>query len=170
MDLAPYVEQIRQQIDAAAEAGGPEAQTLAERLAAPLEAAVRLTLLEALSAAASEITVELAPGSVELRLRGREPEFAVSQPASSATPEDQGDPPPQGEPPAPEGEDGGVTRTTLRLPEHVKQRVEEAAALQGVSVNAWLARAVANSLSAQRASRQITARASGAQTYRGWVN
>ena len=35
-------------------------------------------LLDALSAAADEITRELAPGSVELRLRAGEPDFVVT--------------------------------------------------------------------------------------------
>ena len=73
MDLQPYVENLHQQLVVAAETGGPEARELVERLAAPLDAAIRLTLQDALAAAAEEITCELAPGSVELRLRGREP-------------------------------------------------------------------------------------------------
>src|ERR1700693_3412518 len=78
MDLRPYVETIHQQLADAAEAGGDEARALAERLAAPLDAAIRLALQDALAAAAAEITSELAPGSVELRLRGRNPEFEVT--------------------------------------------------------------------------------------------
>src|SRR5919106_6050666 len=78
MDLTTYVENLRHELAVAAEAGGDDARALAERLTAPLEPAVRLMLLEALSAAADEITRELAPGSVELRLRGGEPEFAVT--------------------------------------------------------------------------------------------
>src|SRR5437870_13870937 len=81
MDLNPYVENLRRELATAAEAGGEDARALAERLTAPLESAVRLTLLDALSAAADEITRELAPGSVELRLRGGEPDFVVTAPA-----------------------------------------------------------------------------------------
>ncbi len=62
----------------AAAAGGPDAQALADRLTGPLDSAIRLALLEALSDAAEEITRELAPRSVEVRLRGRDPEFTVS--------------------------------------------------------------------------------------------
>ena len=80
MDLGPYVESIQSQLEVAAEAGGEEARALAERLVAPLDAAIRLALQDALAAAAEEITSELAPGSVELRLRGREPEFVVTLP------------------------------------------------------------------------------------------
>ena len=67
MNLQLYVENLNHQLAVAAEAGGEEARALAERLVAPLEAAIRLTLQDALAAAAEEITTELAPGSVELR-------------------------------------------------------------------------------------------------------
>src|SRR4030088_1598054 len=80
MDLRPYVDNIHRQLVVAAEAGGDDARALAERLVAPLDAAIRLTLQDALAAAAEEITCELAPGSVELRLRGRDPEFVVTPP------------------------------------------------------------------------------------------
>ena len=83
MDLTPYVENLRRELAVAAEAGGEEARALAERLTAPLESGIRLTLLDALSAAADEITRELAPASVELRLRGGEPEFVASPAAFS---------------------------------------------------------------------------------------
>src|SRR5438105_14922547 len=80
MDLRQYIDGIQSQLTAAAEAGGDEARALAERLVAPLDAAIRLTLQDVLVAAAEEITCELAPGSVELRLRGRDPEFVVTPP------------------------------------------------------------------------------------------
>src|SRR5580658_6337264 len=82
MELTEHVESIRLQFAAAAEAGGVAAKAQVERLFAPLEAALRLALQDVLVAAAEEITCELAPGSVELRLRGREPEFVVSLPRS----------------------------------------------------------------------------------------
>ena len=68
MELGPYVETLRQELATAAAAGGEDARALAERLTAPLESGVRLTLLDALSAAAAEITRELAPGSVDVLL------------------------------------------------------------------------------------------------------
>ena len=80
MELRPYVDTLRQELGTAAAAGGEDARALAERLTAPLESAVRLTLLDALSAAAAEITRELAPGSVDVLLRNREPVFVVTPP------------------------------------------------------------------------------------------
>ena len=80
MDLQPYVDAVRHELNVTAAAAGDAAQDLADRLSASLESAIRLALLEALSAAAEEITGELAPRSVEVRLRGRDPEFIVSAP------------------------------------------------------------------------------------------
>src|SRR4051795_13681933 len=141
MDLTLYVDRVRRELAVAAEAGGPEALELAERLTAPLGSAFRLALLDALSAAADEITRELAPGAVEVRLRGGEPSFAVTAPAAA-----QVAPPvaPLVAPLEPEEEiadgEGATARINLRLPEQLKARIEDAAAAQGRSVNAWLTR------------------------------
>src|SRR5262245_37546469 len=81
MNLTMYVEALREQLIAAADPGGPESRAAVENLLPGLEAAMRLVLLEALSAAADEITGELAPGAVEVRLRGSDPDFVVTQPA-----------------------------------------------------------------------------------------
>jgi hypothetical protein len=80
MDLTPYIESLRRELVMVAETGSDEMRDLAERLWAPLDSMTRLAMLEALSAAADEITGELAPGSVEVRLRGRDPEFVVTTP------------------------------------------------------------------------------------------
>jgi len=130
MNLSQYVDEIRQAMLVAAENGGEETQAL--------ESTARLVLLDALSAAANEITSELAPGSVDVRLRGRDPEFVVTQ-----APSTYGDAP-LATPASPElSDDTSTTRTTLRLPDQLKGRVEEAALREGLSVNAWLVRAAA---------------------------
>src|SRR5688572_15779850 len=139
MDLQPYVDAVRHELAVAAAAGGPDAEALAERLTAPLESAIRLALLEALSEAAEQVTRDLAPGSVEVRLRGRDPEFTVSPGI-----EDLPDGPAMA---APDFEDdGGTWRVTLRLPEHLRAGVDAAARGDGLSVNAWLVRAVTGAL------------------------
>jgi hypothetical protein len=159
MNLTPYVENLRRELAVAAEAGGDESRALAERLTAPLESGIRLTLLEALSAAADEITRELAPGSAELRLRSGEPEFAV-------TPAPEDEPP---EPPAPiEVEEGEMTRINLRLPEQLKAGVEQAASRERMSVNAWLVRAAGAAL-ANEGGESRPRRGRAGQAYTGWV-
>ena len=92
MDLTSYVDNLRHELAVAAEAGGDDVRALAERLTAPLDSAVRLVLLDALSAAAAEITRDLAPGSVDLRLRGREPSFVVTPPPADHSFDEPGPP------------------------------------------------------------------------------
>jgi hypothetical protein len=169
MNLDGYLDDIHAQLEATAEAGGEEARELARRLAAPLDAAIRLAIQDALAAAADEITVELAPGSVELRLRGREPRFVVTPPPDDE-PADSASFTPLGPLPASEGDDGTVSRINLRLPEHLKARVERAADGEGLSVNTWLVRAAAGALEGSEGARRRKQRAPhGAQRYTGWA-
>jgi HicB family len=165
MDLTPYVENLRGELAIAADAGGEEARALAARLAAPLESAVRLTLLDALSAAADEITRDLAPGSVELRLRGGEPAFVVA-PAPVDEPGDD-----RAAPVVPAEEDDGETaRINLRLPGQLKAGVERAANQEGLSVNAWLVRVVAAALARDDSGRRPPHRGGRiGESYSGWV-
>jgi hypothetical protein len=159
MDLETYVENLRRELAVAAEAGGDDARALADRLTAPLEGAVKLTLLEALSAAADEITRELAPGAVELRLRSGTPEFVVTSPPADEPVEPQ---------PQPDLEEGELTRINLRLPEPLKAAVEQAASRERLSVNAWLVRAI----NAAVAGGDQPPRPRGGrigQAYTGWV-
>jgi hypothetical protein len=175
MDLRPYVDNIQRQLAIAADAGGDDARALADRLTAPLDAAVRLTLQEVLAAAADEITCELAPGSVELRLRAQGPEFVVTPPAeqtSSDLGESTDEDAPATRPVAPgvlDGDEGTMARINLRLPDQLKARVEQAASAEGLSVNAWLVRAAAAALEAPSGGRRRDRRAPrGAQHYVGW--
>src|SRR6202011_2090688 len=136
---------IHSQLAVAAEAGGEEARALAERLIAPLDAAIRLTLQDVLAAAAEEITTELAPGGVELRLRGRDPEFVVTRPPVEMPgdgPSDPSSPQAFEASRAPgDADDSAMSRINLRMPDHLKTRVEQAAGSEGLSVNTWLVRA-----------------------------
>jgi predicted HicB family RNase H-like nuclease len=134
MDLSPYLESLRRDLTATAAPGGPEISRAADLLAGSLEAAARLCLLEALSDAAAEITTRLESASVEVRLRGREADLVVTEMAAT--------PAQSGPPPTTAADGGDVARITLRLPEPLKDLVEQAAAADGISVNAWLVRAV----------------------------
>jgi len=169
MELGPYVDALRRELGTAAAAGGDETRALAERLTAPLESAMRLTLLDALSTAAAEITRDLAPGSVDVLLRNREPVFVVTappadEPASAPSPVDA-------PPPPADGEDAATARINFRLPDSLKSRIEDAAGRAGLSVNAWLVRATAaaleSSIRAESTDRAGSAR--GHQRYSGWV-
>jgi hypothetical protein len=170
MELGTYFDSLRHELLVAAEAGGEDARALAERLIAPLDSATRLVLLEAMSAAADEITRDLAPGSVEVRLRGRNPSFVVTPPPTEEAFDDTDDL----RSPAPlaraEGDEGGTSRINLRLPDSLKLRAEEAADKEGLSVNAWLVRAVAAALEPDDRDGQPRRRTPrGRQSYIGWV-
>ena len=173
MELTSYVERLRGDLTAAAAAGGPEAHAAAERLALALDPATRMVLLEALSQAADEITGALDHEAVDVRMNGREPEFVVTRLESAAPPA----PPAPPEPPAaPEPEDGTTSRITLRLPESVKTRAEEAAGRVGQSLNSWLVDAVRDALDGSRVDLQVgsnritvTGEAGRRRHARGWV-
>jgi hypothetical protein len=183
MDLTPYVDSLRRELAVAAEAGGEDARALAERLTAPLESATRLALQDALSAAADEITRDLAPGSVDLRLRGRDLGFVVTPPPASQVFEDAtessfehltgvGRPASRPPPSPPDAEEGSTSRISLRVPEHLKPRIEEAASREGLSVNAWLVRAVSAALEPDDTGTGRSSRHPGVQIgqrYTGWV-
>lgn len=165
MDITPYVASLRAELANAAELGGDDARALADRLTAPLESAFRLAFLEALSAAADEITRDLAPGSVEVKLHGRDPGFLVTPPPAEPGP--AYDQPPVA-PPA--DDESSMTRINLRLSDQLKGRVEEAAARDGLSVNAWLVRAAGTALhSPAPAATEPGRLVRGAQRYTGWV-
>jgi len=161
MELGQYIGDLQRQLADAADNGTDDTRAVAERLAAGLDSAARLVLLDVLSAAVGEITRDLAPGSVDLRLRGREVEFVVSQPPVESDADD-----------APAAsvdlDDASTSRTTLRLPDTLKARVDEAAAADGLSVNTWLVRAVAAAVEPrQRRSAKRTLRTG--DNFAGWA-
>jgi hypothetical protein len=164
MDLTPYVENLRRELAVAADAGGEDTRALAERLTAPLESAIRLMLLDALSAAADEITRELAPGGVELRLRSGEPDFVVT-PAPADEPVEPA--PDESASALPEADEAATARINLRLPEQIKAGIEQAASRERLSVNAWLVRVAAAALAPDDPRPRQRGRVG--QGYTGWV-
>jgi hypothetical protein len=153
MDLTPYLEGLRRDLATAAAAGSAETQRVAELLANALEPAARLAIMDALTAVAAEVTDALDGPTVEVRLHGREPRVVVESAATEP-------------PPAPPAADdaAGTVRITLRLPESIKVRLEEAATKEALSVNTWLVRVIARALDHApnpRGGRRITGYARG---------
>ena len=149
MNLTPYVQTVRDGVSSAAALADDHTRQVAEQLGTSVESATRLALIAALSDAASTISAELAPASVEVRISGGDPEFSVSVPRSDSEPTLL--PPPAdaesvAEPVGFDGDDEPVARISLRLPTSVKVKVDEVAAAEGISGNAWLTRAVMDAL------------------------
>jgi hypothetical protein len=140
MDLSEYVEALQGRLTTAAAAGTEEVRATARLLAETLEPAVRLTVLDALSAMAAEVTAAWEGGLVDVRVRGGDPEVVV-------VPADHEEPAPAAPADDPADDDGSVARISLRLPAPLKDRAEAAAAASGLSLNAWLVRAVGSALS-----------------------
>jgi HicB family len=141
MDLSEHVDALRAHLLTAAGAGTEQTQATARLLADTLEPAVRLVVTDALSAMAAEVTAAWDGGLVDIRLRGRDPEVVV-------VPAPQADDPAPADEPSAADDDGSTARISLRLPESLKARAEDAAAAAGTSLNTWLVRAVATGLRA----------------------
>lgn len=140
MDLSPFLDQLRRDLAAAALPGGAEIRAAAEHLAAALDPAARIVLLDALVTAADELSAA-AGASVEVRLRGREVDLVVHTAPAADLPE----------PPAPPlpPDDDSTARVSLRLPETLKVQAETRAAIDGVSLNTWLVRMIATAVIAR---------------------
>ena len=77
MDLTPYVDALRDDLQAAAAAGTEQTQDTARLLSAALDPSLRLCLVDALSALAAEVS-DATDLAVEIRMHGREPQVVVT--------------------------------------------------------------------------------------------
>ena len=133
MNMSPHVDAVRADLSAAAELGDDDLRSAAARLGRALDASVRVRLQEVLAEAVHELNGQLEGSRVELHLAGDSVALALvgeQTPAETQTIPD----------------DDLTARITLRLPEKLKTQAEAAAAREGISTNAWLARAVARGL------------------------
>ena len=146
MQLEIHVEQLRADLASLAALGDDAAARAAERLSGALGSALGLRLLDVLAEAALEVSAQLPSGHVEVRLAGKEPSLVYVESEDV---------------PAPHAEDGLQARITLRLPESLKASVEAAAAREGVSVNAWLVRALLRAVSSSESPRGPGSRLTG---------
>jgi hypothetical protein len=137
METARFVEKLEQDLASVAALGGDAVAEAAERLIQALRGSAGLRLLETLGEAALEISAQLPEGHVEVRLAGSDPQL-VYVPAEPAEPE------------AVPAEDGLAARITLRLYDSLKRELEAAAAREGISLNAWLVRALTRSVATPR--------------------
>ena len=144
MDLTPFVDRLRRDLNDTAGAGGPETAAVAERLLIALDPAVRMVLLEVLAEAAGAITAQLDNETVDVRLAGREPEFVVTSLAGTSNALLAPVPPRPPEPPLPD--DGSQARITVRLPDNLKSQAEALAVDLSQSLNTWIVETIRGSL------------------------
>jgi hypothetical protein len=147
MQLDSHIQAIQQELAATGALGDEAAAEAARRIGEALASTLHLHLLDLLGEAALEITGQIEPGRVEVRLAGRDPELVV---IADETPDTSQ---------VALGEEASG-RITLRLPESLKAGIEAAADREGISTNAWLVRTIARTLE-QRPARKSRNRMQG---------
>ena len=139
MQIDGYVQALREDLARIAAVGDEHTAHAAEVLSLALESSLGRRLQEALGEAALELSAQLDSGRVEVRIAGGDPELVLVRDQEAE--------------PAGTGDEALDARITLRLPEPLKKRVEDAASREGVSVNTWIVQAlVRNAQTARRSS------------------
>jgi hypothetical protein len=147
MKLDAHIDALISDLSEVSAIGDRAAAEAGARIAAALRHAAGIRLLGAITEAALEVSAQLPSGHVDVRLAGRDPTLVYSD-AQTAPGPDRGD-------------DGFAARITLRLPESLKASVEDAAARESLSVNAWLVRALTRAVAAAPSRRGPGSRLTG---------
>lgn len=127
MQIEAYAHAIREDLARIAAVGDEATARTAELLAGALEPMLGRRLQDALTEAALELSTQLPEGRVEVRVSGGDPELVYVADEPAANTSDAAD-------------EALNARVTLRLPDALKVRMEEAAAAGGVSLNTWIVR------------------------------
>ena len=149
MQMAQFLESLEGDLDRIAAVGDDSVAQAATRLSQALRASAGMRLLDALGEIAVELSAQLPEGHVEVRMTGQDPNLVFVEGAEAAAP------------PSAPVEDEASARITLRLPEGLKAGVEAAASRDGVSVNAWIVRALSREVSAPTRGPRVGSRLTG---------
>ncbi len=126
MQLTAHIDALLADLAMTAELGDENVALAAERLSEALRGSARLRLLDLLSEVTLEISGQLPAGHLEVRLVGQEPSLVYVEERQQ---EEFGT-----------TDDGMAARISLRLPDTLKTAIDDAAAKEGISANAWLVR------------------------------
>ncbi len=120
---------------AALTGGDPAIESVVEVLLDVLEPTLREVALDLAQQAAAEVASQLPDYEVDVVVEDGEPTLRVRQAATDL------------------GDVDYAARLTLRLPDMVKERIEEAAGSAGDSVNAWVVKALSSKVRQRRGRR-----------------
>lgn len=148
MELSHAIAGLEASVENQLRVAGPEAAEVGAQFMAALQPAIKQTLMEVVSMAATEVSSQLPTHKVEVRIVDGDPELAVTSETS---------PPP---PPPPPGVEVDEARITVRLPGYLKDIIAEAASTSGDSVNTF----VVDTLKTQAQTKK-----SGATRHRGKI-
>ncbi|WP_029135977.1 toxin-antitoxin system HicB family antitoxin [Nakamurella lactea] len=182
MDLTPYIESLRRDLLQAAALGDENTQRTAAALAGAVEPSARLALMNALSDLAAEITGALDDTTVEVKLDGKDVRIAIEHHDRYGSEEDtdssydyrrmrkDGDHPNPDDLKAAMREAGSeLSRTTVRLFNDLKSQAESAAVDQGISLNTYISKAVADSVRGVKGGKQHKGQRRGSHNVSGWI-
>ncbi len=131
MKMSLVVDGLRADVLSVGELGDDTVAAVADRIAALLGRSMPARILELLSDVSAEISAELPDGHLEIRVAGDDVDLAYVEDAPAPPPGDGDD----------RDRDRDLSaRITLRLSEGLKARVEDGAAREGISVNAFIVR------------------------------
>jgi hypothetical protein len=149
MKMSLVVDGLRSDVISVGELGDDTVAEVADRIAELLGRSIPSRILDLLSEVAAEVSAELPDGRVEIRVAGDDVDLAYVEDAptrlAAAGGESDGDR---------ERDRDMSARITLRLSESLKTRVEESAARDGVSVNAFIVRTLEHGASGEHNKRK----------------
>jgi hypothetical protein len=140
MQLTSLLDAMRNDLLQMAQLGDPAVAAAVERMVPVLDGPWSVRVLGLATEFATEVSAALPAGHVEVRLRGSDVGFVYVEEKPSA--------------PLSAADADPAARITLRLPAALKDQVEREAAREGVSVNSWIAGAVAGALGRRRSARR----------------
>ncbi len=146
MKMSLVVDGLRSDVISVGELGDDTVAEVADRIAEVLGRSIPSRILDLLSEVAAEVSAELPDGRVEIRVAGDDVDLAYVEDAAAGTAgsDVEGD----GDRDRDRDRDMSA-RITLRLSESLKTRVEEGAARQGISVNAFIVRTLEHGASGE---------------------
>jgi hypothetical protein len=141
MKMSLVVDGLRSDVISVGELGDDTVAEVADRIAEVLGRSIPSRILDLLSEVAAEVSAELPDGRLEIRVAGDDVDLAYvdDAPARADSPAGAGAGAGAGDGDGERDRDMSA-RITLRLSESLKARVEEGAAREGISVNAFIVR------------------------------
>jgi hypothetical protein len=144
MKMSLVVDGLRSDVISVGELGDDTVAEVADRIADVLGRSIPSRILDLLSDVTAEVSAELPDGRVEIRIAGDDVVLAYVEEAPTGVAG------PVGDADGDRDRDRDMSaRISLRLSETLKTRVEEGAAREGISVNAFIVRTLEHGASGE---------------------
>ncbi|HXA72752.1 MAG TPA: toxin-antitoxin system HicB family antitoxin [Acidimicrobiales bacterium] len=145
MKMSLVVDGLRSDVISVGELGDDTVAEVADRIADVLGRSIPSRILDLLSDVTAEVSAELPDGRVEIRIAGDDVVLAYVEEAPTGVAG------PVGDADGDRDRDRDMSaRISLRLSETLKTRVEEGAAREGISVNAFIVRTLEHGASSEQ--------------------